>query len=59
MIAPAGSVALPAPPSAPSVSAASADDAGGFLQQVRQRQRVFLVGTATAIAAHGHREFAA
>ena len=39
MTAPAGSAALPAPPSAPSVSAASAA-IGRMLQRVGQRQRI-------------------
>ena len=34
-------------------------DAGRILQQVRQRQRIFLVRAAAAIAAHGHGQFAA
>jgi hypothetical protein len=34
-------------------------DASRVFQQVRERQRVFLVRAAAAIAAHGDREFAA
>jgi len=59
IIAPAGSVALPAPPSAPSVSPASAAMPVVSLRSPARRQRVFLVGAAAAVAAHRDGEFAA
>ncbi len=57
--APAGSLAAPAPPSVPSVSAASAANRRHAGQAHRQRQGVFLVGPAAALAADGDRQFAA
>ena len=57
--APAGSSAEPAPPSVPSVSAASAAMPDVPASCDGERQRVFLVRPAAALAADRHREFAA
>ena len=57
-MAPAGSVAAPAPPSVPSVSPESAATFG-IPAKFDQRQRIFLIRPAAALATNGHGQFAA
>ena len=60
MMAPAGSVTWPVPPSMPSVSAASAATPRQAVERQGQRQRVLLVAPAAPLrVAHRHRQLAA
>ena len=59
MIAPAGSAGAAGAAVGAVGIGGQRRNAGRVLEQAGQRQRIFLVGAAAAVAAHGHGEFAA